>query len=91
MIIIQNVRYQMKLRAGGDVWCIHGNVYGHPDIPDGDLACPSTPISFDEPSLTFKTASGKEYKIETFADEIEKDKFLAQVKKDIDKGGYEVH
>lgn len=93
MITIQNVRYQMTLRGGGDRWQIYGNVIGHPAGNDGELMCPSYPTEFDETNLTFKTISGNEYKIESFLDgsDIEKDKFIAQIKKDIAKGGYEVH
>lgn len=94
MTTLENARYQMTVRGGGDkgdIWQIYGNVKGHPTAPDGELMCPSCPTEFDEPNLTFKTASGNEYKVESFQDDIAKDKFIVQIKKDIAKGGYEVH
>ncbi len=91
MITIQNIRYQMTLMGGGDRWQIYGNVIGHPEFTDGKEVCPSCPTEFDETNLTFITLSGKEYKIESFLDVSKKDEFVAQIKKDIAKGGYEIH
>lgn len=77
---LYNVRYQMSLGCGRDVWCIHGEYCGKTIIP-------STPVSFDGES--FKTASGSVYSIISYQQDPVK--FKEQILSDINKKGYEIH
>jgi len=78
----------MELRGGGDIWRIFGEAFGHPDFPAGDTVCPSSPVSFDETTDNFTTASGRVYHIVSYQD---KNNFVEQILKDVGNRGYEVH
>ena len=87
MLKIYDLRYQMELRGGGDVWRLYGKCPEHPNSSHGDI-CPSTPTSFDEANDVLTTASGRKYKVVSYWD---RTKVVEQIKKDIANGGYDVH
>jgi hypothetical protein len=87
MIELYEVRYEMELRGGGDIWGLRGKVYHHPKFPNGSIIRPSTPVDFKED--VFKTASGSLYKIMSYYGNPEEVK--TQILKDIVCCGYEVH
>lgn len=91
MIEVHQVYYGMELRGGGDIWRIHGRVYGHPRFKDGDAYSPSGPVAFDEATMVVTSFSGKQYKICSFASHQKPEVFIAQLKKDIENGYFEVH
>lgn len=92
---IYNLCYGMELGAGGDIWRLQGDCPNHPFVK-GRIQ-PSTPINFNEENLTFTTASGRHYKIMSFAGNKlmsfagNKQEIIDQIKKDIENKGYEVH
>lgn len=79
---IFNVRYQMDMGCGLDVWRIVGE-YNGKDI------LPSIPVSFDTMADIFETASGSKYHIATYA--CAKDSFSKQIVTDIVNKSYERH
>ena len=91
MIEVHQAYYGMELRGGGDIWRIHGKVYGHPRFKDGDDYSPSGPAAFDEANMIVTSFSGKQYKIASFADHQKPEAFIEQLKKDIENGYFEVH
>jgi hypothetical protein len=82
MKIINNIRYEMHLNGGGDVWRIGG-------IVDGSYKWLSTPISYDAENDILKTVSGSVYHIDSY--DTNKEDFKTQVDKDISLGNYEIH
>lgn len=86
---IHNVRYQMEIRGGGDIWRIHGEAENHPDIPSGRVVLPTNPKSYDRITKRFVTNSGRVYEIISFGQK-EAD-FTTQIEKDIANGGFEYH
>jgi len=89
MYEIYNVRYNMVLSGGGDIWALGGNVVGHPRFETGKHVMPSNPVEFDEVNDVLTTTSGSKYKIMSYG--VDRDSVVAQIKKDILNGGYEVH
>jgi len=89
MIEVTDIQYYHELSGGGDPWRILGKVYGHPRFADGGTYFPSVPAAFDEETLIVTSLSGKQYKILSFNQK--KEDFIAQLKKDIECGYYEVH
>lgn len=79
--------YQMELGMGGDIWRATGIAPNHPTCPGRVYT--STPVKFDEENLLLITSSGRKYKICSFSGD--KQKWVDQIKKDIEKGGYEIH
>lgn len=88
MVEIHKFRYMVEMGCGLDAWRPTGQVYGHPNVPDGNQIYTSTPVSLDEENLRFKTASGREYQIITFDDD--QKKILDQIKTDIKNQGTEM-
>ena len=86
---LHNAQYLMNLGCGIDYWMLSGIVYGHPDIDDGKQIFVSTPIAIDETNNILTTYSGRKYKIVSYASR--KETVIEQIKKDIEKGGYEKH
>ena len=60
--LIQIENFQVSVEMGA----CNGNVYGHPNFPDGDSVYPSKIQSFDSKTETFTTQSGKVYKIRSY-------------------------
>jgi hypothetical protein len=89
MLNLENAQYFMQFRGQGDIWRICGDCFEHPNANENGQICPSTPVEFDEVNLIFKTASGREYKILSFG--MDKQKFIDQIKKDVEAKGYEIH
>ncbi len=89
MVKLYNVRFQMELCVGGDIWRLHGNCENHPEFPDGHLISPSTPIDFNETFLTFRTSSGKQYQIISF--DGKRSEIIREIRNCIKKEGYEIH
>lgn len=60
---LHNYRFLMHMRGGymGDLWMLHGYVYGKPGFEPGDGVFVSTPQSLDGDILT--TYSGSHYKL----------------------------
>lgn len=88
-IRIENFRYAVNMGCGSDAWMPFGRVYGHPVYGDGQEIFISTPRELDDVKQTIKTASGRTYQIVSF-DCDDRDKWLAEVKKDIKQGGTEI-
>ena len=88
MVILENAKYEMELGCGSDVWRLQGNVFGHPKFDDGKAVFVSTPVEFNEETNELTTASGRQYVIQSY---VERVKTIEQIKKDIEKKGYEVH
>jgi hypothetical protein len=86
IVQIDEFRYMVEMGCNRDSWRCCGMVVGHPDIPDGQFCMPSTPVEFDEENLTFKTISGKTYKIMSFDGNEEEIK--NQLKEDVENGGF---
>lgn len=84
MITIENFRYLIDMSCAGDSWRACGNVYDHPDRKNGEFIFISTPKSFDENSRVITTFSGKQYKINSFA-ECDSEKWVNEIKKQIAK------
>ncbi len=92
-IEIYDLCYAMNLSGGGDLWMLHGEVFNHPNFPDGSIINPSSPVSFDEGNELLTTASERRYRVITYKTTgyTNKEKTIAQIKLDITRGGYEVH
>ena len=88
-IEVRDIRFAHQLSGGGDPWRICGRVFGHPRFDEGHDYCPSVPVAFDEQALVVTSASGKKYHIASFA--TDKDAFINELKKTIERGYYEVH
>lgn len=80
---LYDVRYQMDIGGGFDVWRIHGT------LEDGQMRMTSSPIQYDRENAILTTHTGSRYKIQSFIGEAEKT--IAQIEKDIAKGGYETY
>lgn len=80
---LYDVRYEMQLGGGYDVWRIFGTDHR------GERICPSTPVAYDEQSRVIETSSGSKYRIETFKGT--EREFTKQILKDIEHRGYERH
>lgn len=89
MIELHNARYLMDMGFGHDVWRLHGNVVNHPNFKYWSVCWPSSPVKFDEENKILTTASGREYKICSFA--TNEQKVIEQIKADIANQGYEIH
>lgn len=90
MIEVDQIQYVMEMRGGGDIWRIYGKVFNHPNIMNGQAYYPSSPISFDETNEIVTSVSGKQYKIMSYGGK-GKDAFIQQLKKDIERNGFEIH
>ncbi len=79
----------MVLSNIGDMWALGGNVVGNPKFPTGKHIMTSVPVAFDEANDVMTTTSGSKYKIMSY--DVDRDLVVAQIKKDIANGGYEIH
>lgn len=89
IIRIHDVRYQMEMRGGGDIWRIYGAAENHPAVPSMKEVMPTNPVVYDKEKRQFRTRSGRVYEIVSIRGDEEK--FIAQLEKDIECGGFEVH
>lgn len=87
-IELYEAQYQMQLRGGGDIWRLNGRVFNHPKFENGAYIQPSAPVSFDEDTETFKTASGNSYRIMSYIGNSEA--IRKQIREDVARGGYEI-
>ena len=89
MKILKNPHYMMDMGVGGDIWKLYGEVFNHPRFNDGETISTSTPQSieeYDQGIYKMITCSGSVYLLEQPSDDV-----LNQIRKDIEKKGYEVH
>lgn len=90
MYELHDVRYQMILRGGGDIWALHGTVMNHDRFEDGKYVAVSSPRQFDSETNTLITKSGSMYHINSWDGQGE-DAIKEQILQDIANGGYEIH
>lgn len=87
-IQIFKFHYRMELCGGyqNDTFRYHGECPDHPTVRSGNVS-PSAPVEFDEANMLLRTVSGRLYKIMSFdADPV---KTIAQIKDDIERGGFQ--
>jgi hypothetical protein len=63
MVEIHKLRFQVQMGCCLDRWLPYGQVINHPNFPSGRYVYTSSPVEFNQEAMTFKTASGREYKI----------------------------
>lgn len=81
MIEIYDFRYEITQYGPCDRWSPKGIVFKHHYIVDGDTACISKPMLFDEENLIITTYSGSIYKIMSFLGD--KEKQINWIKEDV--------
>jgi len=86
IIEIENIRYFMSMGCGIDSWRIVGNAIDHPVYGYSEVQ-PSTPVSFNREEKTFKTYSGKTYKIVSFS--MNEEDFWKALELSVVEKGYE--
>ena len=67
MVDLYDFQYLVKMGFGHDNWLPFGKVGGHPRFADGTSVYTSSPVEFNLDTLVFKTMSGTEYQIVSFA------------------------
>lgn len=92
-IEIYDLCYLIDMGDGKDLWMLHGEVFNHPNLPDGSKINLSPPITFDEKNDLLTTTDERSYKIVTYKTTpwTNKEKTIAQIKLDTIRGKYEVY
>ena len=64
-VILENWECRMELMGGlqRDLFLLSGDVIGHPKFADGSKVSVSTPVSFDQETMTVTTTTGRKYKL----------------------------
>ena len=83
---LYNARFQIQFGCGKDTWRIHGNCPERSKSIDNDVVMPSTPKSYDPETNIMKTISGSTYEIVSYYN---KEKFIEEINKCIEKGCFE--
>lgn len=63
MLRLEQWHYRVVMQCGGDGWALHGFMYDHPQIPDGQQRQLSCPVEFDKERMIVKTFSGSVYQL----------------------------
>ena len=66
MVELLNWGWINNMQIGGDSLALYGQVYNHPNYPDGDNIIPSHFVSFDKLTKTGVSFSGRQYKLDNF-------------------------
>ncbi len=85
-VLIENWRY-MVLMGPKDSWRLYGEVYGHPNRPEGGPCYTSTPVFLDRENRIVVTGSGRTYRLGVCAANEEEQ--FRHIESDVANGGTE--
>lgn len=85
LVSLEDWHYAVEFGCGSDSWRLYGQVFGHPNQPDGRYIFTSTPTALDETQMLLTTASGRVYRLGACARNLQEQ--LQHIRDDITRGG----